>query len=127
MNTTQDDVARATHLRVLAANWAEQLRSMGPRPRLRAGSSREAYRERMRPWRDLQAAIVGALDVAQALDGEAQRRAAGVVAAGSGDLAGKAVVLRELGMTFGAIAGTLGVPIGSAKTWARRARLGGAA
>lgn len=94
---------KAQHLRDLARRWREDLL----RRRIRKGAVAQ------------HAAIVGALELAreieQGLGGDAT------------PIEQRVAELRRQGLPFTAIARTLGIPVGSAKTCMRRVRLGGAA
>lgn len=117
----------AHRVRALAASWAVELRALGARPRLRRGRRQREFLDRSRPWTEREAAIASAIELAQDLEDLARQRAAATVVAGRQDLAGKVVALRAAGLTFAAAAKALGIPVGTAKTLARRVRLGGAA
>lgn len=95
--------AKAQHLRDLARRWRDDLL----RRRIRKGAT------------DQRAAIIGALEFAR----EIERGLGDAVA----PIEQRVVELRRLGLPFTAVARTLNIPVGSAKTIARRIRLGGAA
>jgi DNA-directed RNA polymerase specialized sigma24 family protein len=120
-------VTRAAHLRALAAAWAAEARDLGARPRLRLGRCPKAHRDRSRPWQERHDAIAGALALAQDLEAASLSKAATAAVAAGGTVEQRAVALRAAGLTFAGVAATLGIPVGSAKTWVRRARLGGVA
>jgi DNA-directed RNA polymerase specialized sigma24 family protein len=118
--------ARAACLRHLAAAWLAELRTMGPRPRMRV--HRETQRQflaRTKPWHERRAAIASAIATAESLEQRAQQRAsAKVLDAAATPLDAKAVALKSAGLTFLAVAAALSIPRGTAQTWVRRARLG---
>lgn len=122
MTAPTNAVHRAAHLQALAVRWRAERTALGRRPHTRRG--RRAT-ERATTWRHVDVAIAGALEVAEALRADAQRLAGELVV--DLPLEARAVGLRRAGLTFHAIAGELHVPVGTCKTWVRRARLGGAA
>lgn len=116
-----NDRDRAAYLRSLAKGWATDLRRLGPRPRHRFGGNKHVHRARCEAWEHRSVAIAGAADVADALEHGAVLADADRVPPDVLEV--RAVELRRVGLTFAAVASSLGIPIGTAKTWCRRARL----
>lgn len=108
----------AAHLRRLAAGWQAELRQLGRRPHFR----RRVPTTTVAPWRHRQQAIAGALALADAIEAEAIQLAAQAVPVAD-QLPERVTELRTAGLTFAAVAEVVGIPIGTAKTIARRARL----
>lgn len=118
-------MSRAARVRALVARWRAELAALGPAPRLRSGRSVIDYQRRARPWHERQAAIAGAVQFAREIDQEEQHaaRSADPLAEGQTALEQRVAELRGAGLTFRAIAGELAIPVGSAKTIARRLRM----
>lgn len=93
---------KAAHLRRVAAGWQAELRHLRMRKR----------------GQDRRQAIAGALALARELEALAKPQQ---------PLEVQVAELRQAGLTFEAVAATLGIPVGSAKTCMRRVRLGGVA
>lgn len=93
---------KAQHLRAVAARWQAELQRLKMRKR----------------GQDLRDAIGGALALARELEQEAGQQV-------DVPLPQRVVELRRQGLPFTAVARTLGIPTGSAKTYARQARLAG--
>ena len=119
----------AEQMLALVDHWRAELRELGRRPRWRGrGHDVRRYRARIAPWIERETAIAGALELVHAMQRQAQASAAASVPADA-PIDERAVRLRSAGLTFAAVASTLHVPVGTAKTWVRRSRLaaGGAA
>lgn len=111
---------RAASLRRLAESWQRALRT---------ASLPQRERQQVR------VAIAGACDLASALDGQpvprhlAQRTVRVEVPRIRRGVAvrHRAIAMLGTGTSYRDVAASLGIPVSTAKTWARRARLGGAA
>jgi O6-methylguanine-DNA--protein-cysteine methyltransferase len=93
---------KAQHLRQVAARWQAELQQLKMRKR----------------GQDRRMAVAGALELARELGQEAGQQV-------DLPLPQRVVELRRQGLPFTAVARTLGIPTGSAKTYARQARLAG--
>ncbi|MBZ0150846.1 MAG: hypothetical protein K8J09_04880 [Planctomycetes bacterium] len=119
--------ARAAHLRSVAARWGAELRAT-PIPRPRRGRIDADRHRALRAYHERRDDIASVIEFAADLEAQASAIVAQhATAALTGTTQDRAVQLRTAGLSFGAIADVLCIPIGSAKTWCRRARLAGRA